>query len=100
MRAGRRERLLYLDAKSDWAVTDIDLKALDQLVTINKSVWGQSYNPLYYIEHAEEILGKTGVSKYWLAYYTSRECYTEKIFWASVEHREACDEHCILKSSS
>lgn len=43
MGAGSREWMFYLDSKSDWTVIDIDVKVLYQLVTINKSVWGQSY---------------------------------------------------------
>lgn len=41
-REERRDRMLYLDSKSDWIVPDIDLKVLQQLVTINKSIWGES----------------------------------------------------------
>ena len=54
--------MLDLESISDWTDTDIDVKALFQLITINKSVWGQSYSPFCYIVHAEETLEKTGVS--------------------------------------
>lgn len=33
--------MLYLDAKSEWTVADIDLRVLHQFVTINGGVWRQ-----------------------------------------------------------
>jgi len=39
---GRRDGIFYLDSKSECIVAGIDLKVLYQLVTINKSDWGQS----------------------------------------------------------
>lgn len=44
--AGRWERMLYLESISDWTDTDIDVKALFQLITINKSVWGTKLQPI------------------------------------------------------